>query len=1134
MMRYYYLLFFLWTGLALGQTDQLITVAAQDTIVLDSSGINPIRFKVMQNNGTILDTSAYRVDFAKGLLILNTDSLQETDSLKVNYVPYPDYLTKRYYVLDPKIIASNNSGINRLQTLEQSNTGRTTTPFEGLNTLGSISRGITVGSNQNTVVNSELDLQITGQLNDKVAIRASIQDANIPTQEGGYSQSLDEFDQIFIELYGDKWRIRAGDVDLINDRTYFGRFTKKVQGIALGATFDHKDGSRTEAIMSGALVRGVFQRSTFNALEGNQGPYKLVGPNGELYILIVSGSERVFVNGLLLKRGENNDYVIDYNAGEIRFNPTFPITANMRIVVEYQFTDRNYSRFIGYGAGNYTNQTFGFGAYVYTESDAKNQPLQQNLTEDQVEILVNAGDDPDQMIAPSAIPDTFSENKILYKKELLDGVEIFVFSNNPEDELFNVRFSLVGDNNGDYVLSSNTAVNTIYEYVAPINGVPQGNYAPIVRLNAPEKLQMAGFDGYYRPSEKTDLNFELAGSINDLNLFSDIDNDDNEGIALRFEGKQRLVTTTDSLQLDVIGSADYLNKDFRNIERLYNVEFTRDWNLLEPMGDQRYLTAGLSLGNQKGERLIYQFQNLDFSENFSGFRHQMGINWRLGRWGILASGSLMDSESDTQQTSFSRANTHITYSLDRAWIGGKYWAEDNQLRTTDNDSLSCISQRFSHYEVYTGIGDSTKVYGTVGYRYRVNDSVRSNRLKRVNTSHDIYLKSNLVQNQNTQLNLFANYRELLFEADSIENEKTLNARLVYGQRIWKGAVRLNTVIESNTGTVAQQEFTYIQTEPGQGIYTWIDYNENGVQELDEFEVAQFPDEAEYIRVLLPNQLFVKVRNNKFSQLVTLNPANWANRTGLKKFLSHFHNQTSYLIDRKVRKGSDLGPISPFGGSEEEELGLALNFRNTLFFNRGKQRYTTSYTYISSATSNLIAFGLQENKLYSHQLNFSHKVQESWIMALKGSIGNNKSTSQNFSSRNFDLDTYDIEPKVSYLLNQRTRFDLSYQRANKANQLMEFEELTQNQIGFSFAYNNVQQISISGGLSYIENQFEGSPFSPVAYTMLEGLQPGTNFTWNLLFQKRITKFLDANLSYFGRKSENTNAIHTGTIQLRAYF
>ena len=133
-----------------------------------------------------------------------------------------------------------------------------------------------------------------------------------------------------------------------------------------------------------------------------------------------------------------------------------------------------------------------------------------------------------------------------------------------------------------------------------------------------------------------------------------------------------------------------------------------------------------------------------------------------------------------------------------------------------------------------------------------------------------------------------------------------------------------------------------------------------------------------------------------------------------------------------------------------------------------------------------------------------------------------------------LNTYQVNPKISYLLNRQTRFDVLYQFLNKENILGQMETLDQQTLGVSFAYNNVQKISISGEFNYIDNDFTGSAFSPVAYTMLEGLQPGTNFTWNLLFQKRITKYLDANLSYFGRKSENSKTIHTGTIQLRAYF
>lgn len=1109
-------------------------IAPVARILIDSSGINPNHFYLLDQANKRIDSSLYTIDFVTGQLVLSEALRQTKDSLTIKYLRYPLFLTRKYYQLDESIIAENSSSIDRLYALQESSSKKTFTPFEGLNTVGSISRGLTIGNNQNAVVNSQLDLQITGKLSEKVSIRASIQDANIPTQEGGYSQSLDEFDQIFLELYGKNWNIRAGDVDLQNANSYFGRFTKKVQGISLGGTLTHSNGSKTNAFAAGALVRGVFQRSQFTAQEGNQGPYKLIGPNGELFILIVSGSERVYVNGLLLERGENKDYVIDYNAGEIRFNPTYPITANMRITVEYQFTDQNYTRFIGYGGGNYTSEKLDLGVFVYSENDAKNQPLQQNLSEDQVTILGNAGDAMDQMVAPSAVSDSFSENKILYRKEIVNGTEVFVFSNNPEDELFNVRFTLVGSGLGNYVISDESAITRIFEYVPPVNGVPQGLFEPIIQLNAPVRLQVGGLNGSYRPSEKTRINFELAGSQNDLNLFSSEDDDDNNGFAIRLDGAQRLLKTADSLQIDAVFSGDYIQRDFRTIERLYNVEFNRDWNLLDPLGDQRFVKGGFTFFHPKKGNARYEFQSLDFSENFTGSRHVAGTNLSLGKFTFSANASYLDSEGATQESKFARGDAAAVYSFNNAWVGAKTSLEDNEVREIVRDSLTPLSQRLNAYEVFTGIGDSTKVYAQVGIRYQTNDSIRNNALQKVNSANTYYVQSRLLNTQNTQLQVFANYRVLKDEFGEEEDEQSLNSRILYNQTLWKGGVRWNTVLESNNGVVAQQEFTYVQVEPGQGIFTWIDYNDNGVQELEEFEVAQFQDQADYVRVLLPNQIFVKIRNNKFSQTLTLNPSKWVNSKGLRKTLSHFYNQTSYVIDRSIRRTNDDFNINPFKEGGEDQLGLNLNFRNTLFYNRGKQNYTTSYTYVSSSTSNLISLGLQESILKSHQLNFNHKFFKSWLLNLKGNLGTNESISENFSSRNFELENYSANPKLSYLLNQQTRFDVFYQFLNRENQLGDQEVLDQQKIGVSFSYNNAEKISVSGEFNYIDNAFKGSAFSPVAYQMLEGLQPGTNFTWSMLFQKRITKYLDANLSYFGRKSETSSTIHTGSIQLRAYF
>ena len=76
--------------------------------------------------------------------------------------------------------------------------------------------------------------------------------------------------------------------------------------------------------------------------------------------------------------------------------------------------------------------------------------------------------------------------------------------------------------------------------------------------------------------------------------------------------------------------------------------------------------------------------------------------------------------------------------------------------------------------------------------------------------------------------------------------------------------------------------------------------------------------------------------------------------------------------------------------------------------------------------------------------------------------------------------------------------------------------------------------MNGEVSFYQNKFDGNEFSSVGFQMLEGLQTGQNLTWKLLLQKNITQFLDINFNYQGRKSEINQAIHTGNVQLRAYF
>ncbi|UQD55306.1 hypothetical protein [Flavobacterium sp. K5-23] len=1108
-----------------------------DSIQIEKESLNSDFFKLLDAENNVIDSVFYQINFQKATLFFKKTFTTKSDSLTVQYLKFPDILTKEYRIYDESQVVSNDISSEKLYQV-QPKTVNTNVPFDGLTTSGSITRGITIGNNQNGVLNSNLDLQITGKLSDKVSLRASLQDSNIPLQDGGYSQKLDQFDNIFMELFSDKWNIRAGDVFLENRKTQFLNFNKKVQGLATSFDFENEN-SKSNVFASVALVKGQYSKSNFVGLEGNQGPYKLKGQNGELYVLVISGSERVYVNGLLLKRGENNDYTIDYNAGEINFTSLFPITSEMRIAIEYQYSDRNYTRFVTYAGGTVESKKWSFGSFLYSENDLKNQPLQQNLSQEQAQILVNSGDNQDLMVAPSAYVDSYSNNKVLYAKRIINNVEIFEYSNNSLDELYNVRFSLTAPQKGNYILKNAAAISRIYEYIAPINGAPQGNYEPVIQLVAPTKIQVATFLGKFAPTEKTAVDFEIGISNNDRNLFSKIDDLNNQGISGKINAKQRLFSN--KWNVDAFANYQFTQKEFRSVERLYTIEFDRDWNLgTAAIGNQSLLISGLnfnlvpkSSSTNRGF-VNYQFEKLDFSESFSGNRQVLNGLVQLKNWTIQNQGSYLKSEGVVATSKFIRNQSKVKYHFDKNWIGTSQRLEDNQEKSNMTSQFTSLSQRFSEYGLFAGRGDSTQVYVELGLLKRVNDSIKNDQLQRVNNSQTYYLKSKLIQTEKSDLSIFTNYRVLDFVDATKKSEPSLNSRMVYNDRFFNQLI-LNTIAyETNAGTLPQQEFTYLEVPAGQGVYTWNDYNNNAIQELQEFEVAPFIDQAKYIRVFLPNRIYVKTHQTKFSQSVILNPNQWQNESGSKRILSLFYNQTSFLIDRKtIRDGTNF-ELNPFSTSNENTLGLTSSFRNSLFYNRGKQAHSITYSYIKNQTKNLLSIGSQESKNSSHQLQYSHLYKKSWLFTAFAKTIKTSIASENFTEKNYDVSGYQLAPKISYLFSKSTSWDFFYELQNKENQMGNFETLTQNRIGTSFSYASNKNLTLNGEFSFYQNNFEGNEFNAVGFQMLEGLQTGQNMVWRFLMQKNLTQFLDINLNYQGRKSETSQTIHTGNIQLRAYF
>ena len=214
--------------------------------------------------------------------------------------------------------------------------------------------------------------------------------------------------------------------------------------------------------------------------------------------------------------------------------------------------------------------------------------------------------------------------------------------------------------------------------------------------------------------------------------------------------------------------------------------------------------------------------------------------------------------------------------------------------------------------------------------------------------------SKSIQTQKPNLILYANYRVFKPTNTSAPLQKSINSRLQYSQKLANNGIYWNTLFETNAGRLPRQDFTYVEVEPGQVSFFWFDYNENGIQELEEFEIAQFQDQATYVRVLLPNQVYLRTHQNKLSQSLTLNPIQWANSPqASKRFLAHFYNQTSFLIDRKDINHSTSIRLNPFHSNADDQLYLPSNFSNPLVYTLGKQPSTISYSYSTSKAQTTI-------------------------------------------------------------------------------------------------------------------------------------------------------------------------------------
>ncbi|MCK5077004.1 MAG: hypothetical protein KAR38_11545, partial [Calditrichia bacterium] len=311
-------------------------------------------------------------------------------------IPFPEFSKKTLNILQlvPPDTSDSLQKIQKLSVVQKFEKAFSE-DVSDLKKSGSFVRGFQVGSNQNLTLNSSLNLFIKGNITENTSITAALTDENTPIQPEGNTQRLNEVDKVYIKVKSPYVQGTMGDFDFYLKESSLDRLQRKLQGVYLQS---NNAAGKMSAIY--ASKRGNFHHNSFLGQEGNQGPYLLTGKNGERNIIILAGSERVYINGLLKKRSENLDYVIDYSAGEITFTSRLLISSESRIEVDFEYLDSRQRFGKNLYMGRYKKKLFsGFSikGSFYEETDDINNYLADSepLSAEEKSILKNAGNNPD-------------------------------------------------------------------------------------------------------------------------------------------------------------------------------------------------------------------------------------------------------------------------------------------------------------------------------------------------------------------------------------------------------------------------------------------------------------------------------------------------------------------------------------------------------------------------------------------------------------------------------------------------------------------------------------------------------------------------------------------------------------------
>lgn len=1151
-----YIIIFFCSGLNLYHAqNKYISIPITDTLRINfqnkyyfrSSNIIPFS-ETVHLRGSVLRTQDYSADYVNGFISLS-DSLRYSvfDTLIITYRSLQLGLARDYSrrTIDYRIAQQS---ADTLQVMRQLNGKINADYFFGkdIQKSGSIARGFSLGTTKDFTLTSGLRLQLAGKLTDDIQITAALTDENSPIQPEGNTEKLDELDKVFIEIRHKNAVGTFGDYDYNVNTGEFGTLNRKLQGLKGEFEFTGYKGS-----LAFATSKGKFNSNRFDGQEGVQGPYRLTGVNNEREILVIAGSEKVFLNGEEMRRGEGNDYTIEYSNAEITFTPKRLITSASRIYVDFEYTDRRYSR--NFFASTFVTQQIkgklNVSVGYVREGDDESSPVDMTFSEEDKKVLRSAGDN--RLLAArsgvtAAEPDSLGRIRGVYSAvdTVINNSAYTVYIYSPGTGKYYVTFSYVGINNGDYVKES----LGIYRFA----GKARGDYMPVQLLPLPELKQTGNILISSSLLKDMTISAELSGSMYDRNRFSALDDNDNSGYARTFifdlkPSALRLFNRSFG-KVGLHYKDRYLDKNYTTVDRLNQVEFNRYYNLSESSVSAnevlREFTLNLLPVDQM--KIASSYGYLKKGTSFNSDRFTTDFTYQKNNISTTYNFDMVNSEtkyslSDAVESKWIRQSGSIAYTSKILTPSVSFSTEEKRNRNAGKDSL--LSGSFKYFEIIPtmAVGNFHGLELDASYSYRAESGMDKGRLRKESDAYtQIYSAAyrgikNLVSTLNFTLR-DKKYTDYYKIQGMLDNQTILirsQTRATLADRFFTGSV----FYETSTQRSARLERVFVKVAQGTGNYRYTgDKNNNGIADETEFESVIY--DGDFIVTTIPTEKLYPVIDLKAGSEIEMDFSRIFRTNGFwKTYIAPVSTVTSIRIDENstepdTRKIYMLN-LSHFRNDSTTITGSD-NFLQELYLFRNSSDISFRLRYNQKRGLNNYSSGTERTYYRERSLRVRFKLIEDVANQTDLANTDDNLQSDKTSNRVRQITSNSVSTDFSYhpIKNVEVGFKLSTAQSTDSypDKPTIIDENGQTlRLNISFSAQGRLRIELERSELSANNTNNYIPFE-----LTRGNYIGKNYFLRVNFDYNISGNLQMLLNYDGRVQGSQKPIHNAKAEARAYF